>query len=167
MQRRVSTIGLLNRFRKKLKTEECQLFFLNETTREVELVRAKAREGQIHYEDKCWLVQTDPLFLEKKALYIVGDKHIPTFEVELEEPEPKSETETEESTEPKEEQKSVRPESLSPTALKTAVTSSFFKALMSPVHWDRAEWVKAIGVGFAFYMIVKWVLISIFKVPLP
>ena len=138
---------------------------MNETTREVQLVQAKAKEGQIHFEDKCWLVQTDPLFLEKKALYIVGDKHIPTFLVELE-----LETEIKEngeSEEPKEEQKSVKPESLSPTALKTAVTSSFFKSLMSPVHWDRAEWVKAIGVGFAFYMIVKWVLISIFKVPLP
>jgi len=137
---------------------------MNETTREVELTSAKAREGQIHYQDKCWLVQTDPLFLDKKALYIVGDKHIPTFGIEFEELEPETDTETEKT---KEEQLSFRPESLSPTALKTAVTSSFFKSLMSPVHWDRAEWIKAIGVGIAFYLMVKWLILAIFKVPLP
>ena len=154
-------LGLF-RFRRGREQDDCQVLFINETTREARLIKAKSTEGQIHYEKQAWLVQTDPLFLEQQALYIVGDKHIPTFEIELELE--NEETEEDSNTE---KQSSVKPESLSPTALKTAVTSSFFKALMSPVHWDRAEWLKAIGVGFSFYMLVKWILISVFKVPLP
>ena len=84
---------------------------MNETTREVKLVNAKSSEGQILYEDKCWLVQTDPLFYEKQALYIVSDKRIPSFNIELEE-----ESENEETTINEEDQTSIKPENLSPTA---------------------------------------------------
>lgn len=147
------------RFRRK-KQEACQILFVNETTRILEFVKGKASEGQIHYKDRAWLVQTDPLFYKDKALYIVSDRQIPTFEIEFTDS-------NAEPTEQRETQNSVKPESLSPTALKTAVTSAFFKALMSPIHWDLGDWLKAIGVGFSFYMVLKWILTAIFKVPLP
>lgn len=143
---------------KTLSQEECKVLFINETSREVLLVKAKAKEGQLFYKDKAWLVQTDPLFLDNKALYIVSDKQIPTFEVVLG---------VIEETKQRENQNSVKTESLSPTALKTAVTSSFFKALMSPIQWSRGDWIKAVGVGFMFYIIIKWIILAIFKVPLP
>lgn len=121
-----------------------------------------SKEGQIHYKDKAWIVQTDPLFLDRQSLYIVSDKRIPTFEIELD-----SEEKPGESNPINKVQKSVRTEALSPTALKTAVTSSFFKALMTPIHWSYSDWIKAIGVGFSFYMMLKWILLAVFKVPLP
>ena len=146
---------------KKVSQEECKIFFVNETTREVAFVKAKAKEGKIHYKDKVWLVQTDPLFFENKALYVVSDKQIPTFDMKLGLIPDNGEIKERET------QNAIKTESLSPTALKSAVTSEFFKALMAPIYWSRGDWIKAIGVGFAFYVLIKWIILAVFKVPLP
>ncbi len=134
--------------------DKCKILLINETSREVQIVTGKALEGQITYKDRTWLVQTDPLFMKKESLYIVSDGHIPTFKLEYE----KEEKDIDENN-----QISLKPESLSPTALKKAVTSSFFKALMAPVHWDRADWIKALMFGSMSYILLKSILIAVFE----
>lgn len=155
---------MFDRFR-RIKQDVCKVLLINETSREIRLQKAKTKKGQIHYKDMVWLVQTDPLFMDGQAVYIVSDKRIPSFSVELE-PKEKMQKKNKESN-PSEEQKSVKFELINPMALKKAVTSEFFEALMSPIHWSRGDWIKALGIGFAFYVMVKWVLLSVFKVPLP
>jgi len=155
---------VFNRFRRD-KQDVCKILLINETSREIRLRKAKTKKGQIHHKDMVWLVQTDPLFMDGQAIYIVSDNRIPSFAIELE---PKETIEKEQNkSNLSKEQKSVKFERINPMALKKAVTSEFFEALMSPIHWSRGDWLKALGVGFAFYMIVKWLLTAIFKVPLP
>ena len=150
---------------KREKKDVCKILLINETSREIRLKKAKTKKGQIHYKDMVWLVQTDPLFMNNQAIYIVSDKRIPSFAVELESKEEMKKKNKE--SDLSKEQKSVKFELINPMALKKAVTSEFFEALMSPIHWSRGDWLKAIGVGFAFYMMIKWLLTAIFKVPLP
>jgi len=140
---------------------KCFILLINETSRKINLIKAKTEEGLIHYKKKSWLVQTDPLFYKNQAFYIVSDRQIPSFAIELEE------DQEEKKINPRKEQYTTKAGEFSPTALKKVATSEFFKALMSPLYWTRADWIKALAVGFSAYIVLKWILISIFKVPLP
>lgn len=140
---------------------KCFIILVNETARKVSIKKVKTEEGLIHYSNKSWMVETDPLFYKNQALYIVSDKKLITFGIEINE-------ELEEIKEgEKEKQKFIRAEDFTPTALRKVATSEFFKALMAPLYWTWADWVKGISVGVTLYIMVKWLLLSIFKVTLP
>ena len=149
-----------------LKQDKCYILLINETSRKIRIVKAKTKEGRILFKDKCWLVLTDPVFYKNQAFYVVSDKQLSTFGIELEENEEGEELEEKE-TNPQDNQSFVKSGGFSPTGLRKIATNEFFKALMSPLYWSRADWFKAIGVGFTFYILVKWILLSVFKVPLP
>lgn len=137
---------------------KCYVMMINETSRNVIIKKIETKEGLLHYKDKCWIVDTDPLFYKNQAFYVVTDKKLMAYEIALDE-----ELETEDNVE----QRQLSGAAFTPTALKKVATSEFFKALMSPLYWTRGDWVKALAVGFAFYQMLRWSLLSIFGVSLP
>lgn len=148
---------------RRFQQSKCYVLLVNETSRIAKICKVKTEEGLIHYKNQSWIVETDPLFYKNKAFYIVSDKQQLAFELELEiEKEAKEKEENEEKK-----QLFIRAQDFTPKALRKVATSKFFEALMAPLYWSREDWIKAIGVGFTFYMILKWVLLSVFKVPLP
>jgi len=147
---------------KRARQDRCYALYINETSRKVEIKKVRTEEGLIHLKNKSWIVKTDPLFYKKNAFYIISDKKLMAFSVEIDGLEERKE-EKEKNPNPK----YVRAEDFTPSALRKVATSEFFKALMAPLYWSRGDWIKAIAVGFTFYMILKWALLSIFGVPLP
>lgn len=134
------------------------MMLINETSRNVIIKKVETKEGLLHYKDKCWIIDTDPLFYKNQAFYMVTDKKLMAYVIELDEIQETVENKT---------QRQISGSAFTPTALKKVATSEFFKALMSPLYWTRGDWVKAVGVGFAFYQLLRWLLLSIFGVGLP
>lgn len=142
----------------RIQENKCYAIIINETSRKVILKKVDTKEGLLSYKDKSWIVDTDPLFYKNQAFYIVTDKKLMAYEVILDEIK---------ETEDNKEQRTLSGSAFTPTALRKVATSEFFKALMSPLYWTRGDWVKAIAVGFAFYQMLRWTLLSIFGVSLP
>jgi len=135
------------------KQNRCYALYINEKTRKISIKKLRLDERVLHYRDKAWTIDTDPLFYKNSAFYIVSDSVARPYELKIEKKE--------------KEEGTIEASLFTPTAIKKITTSNFFKALMNPVGWGRADYFKAIMFGFGFYVLLRWLLLSIFGVSLP